>query len=486
MKLDDATIASRLVLSLPKARWFADKGGGIAGVELVERLPLPGDGTDAMALVDVRLAGGDRSARYAVMLDHVGNDATATPTVGRWLLDLVLSGGSLPGRRGRFVGHTTRAASVVPTGPLTASTIGGNASNTSFVVRYGSTSWIIKLFRRCRAGIQPEVEVGEFFTVASPWQQTPRLCGWLEYLPGDDRHAAESTALATVHEFAAGHTTGWDRLVGLLTAAGGQTGGSAETVLAIVAALGRATAGMHRAFSARPDIPAFAPAPATPAGLQAAAKRMCEHAERVFASADARLPQLAPTIGRRLAAVVAARSRLVDRCAALANLPLATSTIRVHGDYHLGQVLVAEHDNKSLVAEHDNEPLVAEDRSVLVIDFEGEPGRTLSERREKTFAAKDVAGMCRSFDYLLRHVAKSTGQPYAAADLERLEACYLDAYREAAAGQPWWPADRAAADALVAVFKLDKAIYELAYELNNRPDWVDVPLAAIEEAVQAR
>jgi trehalose synthase-fused probable maltokinase len=136
--------------------------------------------------------------------------------------------------------------------------------------------------------------------------------------------------------------------------------------------------------------------------------------------------------------------------------------IRVHGDYHLGQLLVAEQG------------------SVLVIDFEGEPGRPLAERRGKTAAAKDVAGMCRSFDYLLRHVTKLTGRPYAAADLERMEACYLDAYREVAAGQPWWPADRENADALLAVFKLDKAIYELAYELNNRPDWIDVPLAAIE------
>jgi maltose alpha-D-glucosyltransferase/alpha-amylase len=145
----------------------------------------------------------------------------------------------------------------------------------------------------------------------------------------------------------------------------------------------------------------------------------------------------------------------------------------VHGDYHLGQVLVVAHDTQQLAADHSR---------VLVIDFEGEPGRSLADRRSKTAAAKDVAGMCRSFDYLLRHVAKSTGRPYAAADLEHLETCYLDAYRAVAVGQPWWPADRATADTLLAVFKLDKAIYELAYELNNRPDWIDVPLAAVEEA----
>jgi maltose alpha-D-glucosyltransferase/alpha-amylase len=363
-------------------------------------------------------------------------------------------------------------SSAAPTGPITVSPIGGDASNTSIVVRSGSTGWIIKLFRRCRAGIQPEVEIGEFLATASPWQDTPRLCGWLEYVPADDQLAASSTAIATVHEFAPGYTTGWDRLVGLLTAGDGLAGHSGDEVLAIVADLGRATARMHRAFSARPDIPAFAPESATPVGRQAAALRMSEHAQGVFALIESRLPQVEPTMAGRLAAVLDARSRLVSRFDRLPGIALAATNIRVHGDYHLGQVLVAEHESNLLVAEQGG---------VLVIDFEGEPGRTLAERREKTATAKDVAGMCRSFDYLLRHVAKSSARPYAAADLARLEACYLGAYREGAAGQPWWPTDPAAADALLAVFKLDKAIYELAYELNNRPDWIDVPLAAIEE-----
>ena len=472
MTCDDATIASHLAASLPSMRWFADKGAGIAGVSLYDRASLPRDTAAAIALADVQLAGRDpssQSPRYVVMIDAAGNDAAATPAVARWLLDFVLSGRSLPGRGGQFIGHATvhspHAASVVPAAPITVIAIGGDASNTSLVVRCGSTGWIIKLFRRCRAGVQPEVEIGEFFSSASPWQDTPRLCGWLEYEPADDQLAAASTAIATVHEFAPGYTTGWDRLVGLLTAGDGLAGHSGDEVLAIVAGLGRVTARMHRAFSARPDIPAFAPESATPVGRQAAALRMSEHAQGVFALIESRLPQMEPTMAGRLAAVLDARSRLVSRFDRLPSIALDCDNIRVHGDYHLGQLLVAEQGG------------------VLVIDFEGEPGRTLAERREKTAAAKDVAGMCRSFDYLLRHVAKLTGRPYAAADLARLEACYLNAYREGAAGQPWWPADPAAADALLAVFKLDKAIYELAYELNNRPDWIDVPLAAIEEAL---
>ena len=479
MTCDDATIASHLAASLPSMRWFADKGAGIAGVSLYDRASLPRDTAAAIALADVQLAGRDpssQSPRYVVMIDAAGNDAAATPAVARWLLDFVLSGRSLPGRGGQFIGHATvhspHAASVVPAAPITVIAIGGDASNTSLVVRCGSTGWIIKLFRRCRAGVQPEVEIGEFFSSASPWQDTPRLCGWLEYEPADDQLAAASTAIATVHEFAPGYTTGWDRLVGLLTAGDGLAGHSGDEVLAIVAGLGRVTARMHRAFSARPDIPAFAPESATPVGRQAAALRMSEHAQGVFALIESRLPYLEPTMASRLAAVLDTRSKLASRFDRLPSIALDCDNIRVHGDYHLGQVLVAEQCDKLLVAEQG---------SVLVIDFEGEPGRTLAERREKTAAAKDVAGMCRSFDYLLRHVAKSSAKPYAAADLARLEACYLGAYREVALGQPWWPADPTTADALLAPFKLDKAIYELAYELSNRPDWIDVPLAAIEE-----
>jgi len=478
MTCDDATIASRLARSLPAARWFADKGAGIEAVTLHERVPLPQDAAAEVALADVQLAGGDSSRRYVIMIDATGDDAVATPAAARWLLDLVLSGRSLLGRGGRFVGHATghagHAASIAPAGPVIVSLIGGDASNTSLVVRSGSTGWIIKLFRRCRAGIQPEVEIGEFFAGASPWQDTPRLCGWLEYVPAGDQLAATSTAIATVHEFAPGYTTGWDRLVGLLTAGDGLTGHSREEVLAIVAALGRVTARMHRAFSARSDILPFAPEPATPTARQAAALRMSEHAQEVFALIESQLSKVGPTMAGRLAAVLAAWPTLVGRFEHLASLAPVTSTIRVHGDYHLGQLLVKEKCDESLLAEQ---------RGVLVIDFEGEPGRTLAERREKTSAAKDVAGMCRSFDYLLRHVAKLTRRPYAAAERALLETCYLDAYREGAIGQPWLSADREAADGLLAIFKLDKAIYELAYELNNRPDWVDVPLAAIEEAV---
>ena len=484
MTLDAATIASRLTRSLPTARWFADKAATIGSVILHERIVIAAEVPVELVLADVHLADRDPAAGYVAVIDRDGIDAAATPAAAGRLVEMTITGSSLAGRHGNIVGHSVggraeRAGDFAPIDAMTVIPIGGDASNTSFVVRSRSAGWIVKLFRRCREGIQPEVELGDFFATASPWPGTPRLCGWLEYVSADGHRAAASTAIATVHEFKAGYTTGWDRLVGLLSSSpsGDEqlAGAGGDEVLAIVAALGRATGQMHRALAARPDIPAFAPESTVPAGRQSTATAMAAHAGQVFTLIESRRTQFEPAIASRLAAVLSAQSTLISRFDSLPQIVGATSNIRVHGDYHLGQVLVAEHDTQPPVAEHSD---------VLVIDFEGEPGRSLAERRAKTAAAKDVAGMCRSFDYLLRHVAKSTGRPYVAADLERLETCYLDAYREVAADQPWWPADRATADTLLAAFKLDKAIYELAYELNNRPDWIDVPLAAIEETIR--
>lgn len=483
MKSDDA-LAVRLAASLPMTRWFAHKAERIAGVTIRERLSLPQSSAD-LIVADVALEGHASPTRYVVMIDEASDEAGAMPACSRWLLDLLLAGGAVYGRGGRFVGHRIAepagTTGVPPVGPVVANAIGGDASNTTLVVRCAGTAWVVKIFRRCRAGISPEVEIGEFFATSSPWRDTPRLRGWLEYVPEAVPSGGPpdegSIAIATLHEFMPDHTTGWNRLVHLLTEGRGIEGRFGRHVVDIVAALGRVTARMHRAFAARPDIPAFAPALATAAGLESATTRMRTHADHVFASIESRLPHLPPTLAPRMHAVLAARARLTSRWTCPPGLVAAVSTIRVHGDYHLGQVLVAEHDDEVTFAEHDTQP--------LVIDFEGEPGRSLDERREKTFAAKDVAGMCRSFDYLLRHVAKSTRRPYAPADLQRLEDSYLDAYRNEAAGEPWWPVDRMVADALLGMFKLDKAIYELAYEVDNRPDWIDVPLAAIEEVTAA-
>ncbi len=435
------TITDRIAAWLPTARWFAAKGNKITAVTVDDQAELPGGIT--LAIVEVASAGGERS-RYVVPVDHEDCDAALTPAFAGWLIDAALGGGATTAARGSFNGHAT--ASSAPHGfeAPTVAPLGGDASNTSMLVQTSDAAYAVKLLRRCREGIQPEVEIGEFLARDAAWDGTPRLRGWLEH-SGD----AGTTAIATVHNFAPGCTSAWDRLVALI-GAGGLAGPHREEILGIVAALGRTTAGMHRALGSRTDRAAFAPEPATAAGRSATAARMAGHAREVFALAAARLPT-----------ALAHPERLIAGLEAIARLPITASDVRVHGDFHLGQVLVGPDDAR-----------------ILVIDFEGEPGRSLAERRAKTSVCKDVAGMCRSFDYLLRHVARTTGVDYRADDLALLEQTYLDAYREIARGHAWWPTDTAEADGLLAAYTLDKAIYELAYELQNRPDWVEVPLAA--------
>ena len=380
---------------------------------------------------------------------------------------------TLAGRAGRFVGHHLAAGGsaidIDPlfTVPLSITCLGGDASNTSLIEESVDWSVIVKLMRRCRTGIHPEVEVGTFFAQQAAWSGTPRLMGWLEYVSD----GSDSTAIATVHEFAAGCTSAWDRLADLLAqqaqpATAGCAADSDSQAHRLVAAIGHTTAAMHHSLASRGDLPAFAPQAVTPAHRRTAASHMVDHALHVFSLLASGLPDLPPPLAARLKAVAAKRDQLIAQLEALATLEISPASpvqIRVHGDYHLGQVLVTPGDAR-----------------LFVIDFEGEPSRSLQERCAQKSVLKDVAGMCRSFDYLLRFVAKQAGHAYSPQDLLFLEQCFLSGYREIAIGQPWWPSDPQEVASLLAIYKLDKALYELAYELHNRPEWIDVPLAAIE------
>jgi trehalose synthase-fused probable maltokinase len=333
--------------------------------------------------------------------------------------------------------------------------LGGDASNTSLVARRPGVALALKLLRRAEAGIQPEVEVGAFLSGRLGWSRTPPLVGWLEYQP---TAGGEATVLATVHEFLPDCRTAWEVLGEELAA------GRRERVVGLAAAIGTLSGEMHARLASRADLSAFAPEPERDADRRLAAGMMTDHVERALARAAAGSVGLAAAVAERLVAVAAQGDRLAAACHVVAEIG-GGEWIRVHGDYHLGQVLVRG------------------DGEVFVIDFEGEPARPLVQRRAKASPFKDVAGMCRSFDYLLRQPAgpaaggESRNFPR---DLAAVEGAFLAAYRQEAAGHAWWPADPAAAARLLEAWKIDKAVYELAYEIDNRPAWVEVPLAALE------
>jgi maltose alpha-D-glucosyltransferase/alpha-amylase len=236
--------------------------------------------------------------------------------------------------------------------------------------------------------------------------------------------------------------------------------------------LGRRTAELHRALALRTGYPSFDPEPLTAQDLQAYRVRAATEAAETLALLERHLAELPPATQADAQALLARRTAVLERIEAAASMPAAWQTggvkTRYHGDYHLGQVLVTGND-------------------FVIIDFEGEPGRSFEERRAKGPALRDVAGMLRSFNYArwaaLKHASQSTEE------LLRLDAAvrqwenatrtaFLEAYAAAAASHAPGPA-REGAEALLRLFELEKALYELRYELNNRADWVQVPLQGI-------
>ena len=459
-----ATIAT-IAAWLPQARWFAGKhADGARAISVHDELATP---AGKILLVDVAVGAGEPE-RYVVPVDAAGVDAAASPAFATWLVRVVRGGLRVEAGRGAIVGRlvgTPGGGGATGTPAITAvHLLGVDASNTSLLVDLGEAGpglvgLVFKLLRRCRPGIQPEVEVGEFLALHTPWSGAARLRGWLEYVPSD---AAEApTVLATIHDAVPASESAWDRL-GPLVAGGGLHGPDRDRVLAIVGRLGRATAEMHAALASRPDIPPFAPEPATTRHWQAEAAGMVARLAAVARLARGQADRHPEPLRGRLLRFAEREGAFASRLKGLAAFPADLCLIRIHGDYHLGQVLLDATD------------------APAIIDFEGEPGRPLADRRAKVAACRDVAGMCRSFDYLLRHAALHGGGPWQAADLRLLETTFLTAYAAHAAGGCWWPARDV--DLILKAFTLDKAIYELAYEMNHRPDWIDVPLAALDAA----
>jgi maltose alpha-D-glucosyltransferase/alpha-amylase len=240
------------------------------------------------------------------------------------------------------------------------------------------------------------------------------------------------------------------------------------------AALGRCTAALHLALHAPTSDPVFAPEPLTAADLAELVNEVQGHAASVFELLKEALPQLPDDLVEMASRVLSQRTRSLARLKRLADLNPDSDRIRIHGDYHLGQVLRVGQE-------------------FVVLDFEGEPARTLAERRAKQPALKDLAGMLRSFSYAARvalqtHLARRPGdperlEPWARLWEQSVSAVFMNAYLREVGETRILPAVPAELDQLLDAYVLDKALYELRYELGNRPAWVRVPLADILDLV---
>ncbi|TWB88839.1 maltokinase [Bradyrhizobium macuxiense] len=336
--------------------------------------------------------------------------------------------------------------------------------------------YVTKIYRKLEVGINPEIEMGRFLTEVVNFPNTPALLGTSELVDGDNR-----SAIAVLHAMVVNQGDLWnvgashlDRLVErqrlLAASEHPEENGDHATYLRHLSHGGKRLAELHVALASNRDLPDFAPEPTRPEDLQRWNDEIMARAERVFDTLKQRRGSLKEADRLLADQLQAQHDMLPERLKTLLPRESDGFNIRHHGDLHLGQLLVVKDD-------------------VFIIDFDGGPGRTIAERRRKAPAARDVAGLIRSIDYAataaLERALKVSPDESGRLSLalaewrEQATDALLAAYRETIAGQRLWPTDARAADRLLSFFLLEKAFYEIEYELANRPDWLRVPLTGL-------
>jgi trehalose synthase-fused probable maltokinase len=479
---------------IAKQRWFAGKGATPVGARVANAIVLPwGHGRFAVARVVVAADSGDVTYQLPLaasdaipggiadrfVVRHPGDgrlglsDAVHDPEF-RAGLARALAAGAAAHEHGSSWTSEPLGDDWLPDRPDITSTVGSvEQSNTSIVI--GDRA-ILKLFRILNAGIHPDVEITGFLSTRAGFANTPRLLATIQF--DDD---GERTTAGMLQAFVPGASDGWsyalDRARPYFAAPPGRD--TPNVFVKDITRLGAVTRAMHDALAGDDDDPAFTPEPITPEDLERWAQRT-QHAIRESLSLLERqlsTPEFprnriaeAQALVRRRDHYVGWIDEIVDNVGESVG---DGARIRIHGDYHLGQVLRTSTGD------------------FMVIDFEGEPAKSLEERREKTSPLRDVAGMLRSIAYaaatLATSVEKTIDMPTRELRAARWErdtreaflTGYLAATDDRDDAPELFPEDEKQVRQLLSLFETEKAFYELAYELNNRPSWAWIPMRGI-------
>jgi maltose alpha-D-glucosyltransferase/alpha-amylase len=347
----------------------------------------------------------------------------------------------------------------------------GSSSNTIVNMR---EHLMLKGYRRLRVGMNPELEMGLYLTEVAHFANCAPLAGVLEYIAND----GQTRLLAMLQAYVANQGDGWTYSLEYLrrhlekyrtTPVDDALPVNAhEAYLSLIRVLAVRTAELHRALARPTSDAAFSPQPLTSADIDAYRLRALEEAHNAL-DLLASNPEAVPATDRaRATAVLAQRDQIIARIEARAKIVPRGMKIRIHGDYHLGQVLVTRND-------------------FVIIDFEGEPGHSLEQRRAKHSPLRDIAGMMRSFAYVQQSALRSVGQnnaeaerlaPLARAWELEVSAAFLSAYDTAARDAALYESLQVG-QGMLGLFEIEKALYELRYELGNRPNWIGIPLQGI-------
>jgi maltose alpha-D-glucosyltransferase/alpha-amylase len=529
----DGALTRVLTKVLPSRRWYRGKARSIKGSRIIDSIVVRGDGRSSVVVVlELEYTEGEPvtyllplttrvgeeaeailAESPAAVLAHIGSgdgaddegvlvDAAFEPSFMTALLDAIGERRRFKGRRGELRGVPERMfrGARGPEGErLPAVPIGSEQSNSS--VAFGDRM-ILKLYRVLEHGVNPDLEVGRLLTDRG-LASVPPVCGWLQYSgPG-----AADGVVAIVQGFVANQgdvftytldavTDFVERVVtepdappavdlssAAVLAASAQeppelAHATAGAYLDTASLLGVRTGELHAMLAAERSDPAFAPEPfgeLYQRSIYQSIHALTRHTLRLLSR---RIDALPANAAGDAAFILDYHDRIDERLRALLTGKFGGMRIRIHGDYHTGQVLNTGRD-------------------LAIIDFEGEPTRPLSERRLKRSALRDVAGMLRSFHYAafgsllnpdlgpnIREEDAAALEPWTRAWYGWVSAAFLRGYREATAGAAFLPSDDREWAILLDAFTLQKAFYELDYELNNRPDWVAIPLRGIAQLLE--
>jgi trehalose synthase-fused probable maltokinase len=432
-----------LVEFVRRQRWFGNKAAEVTGARVIETGVLRESSPRLIeALAEVRYGDGNHDL-YQLILGSGDNrpgdaiagsvyEAVADPSFVRELFHLLREDASLTSAEGTFEYAAVRE---LPADGFDAvRPVGLEQTNSSVVV---DDELIMKAYRRIEAGPNPELELLRFFD-AHGFENVPRLAGWWSYTG-----SPVSASLGIVQEFVPGALDGW-------TLALEELPSRSAAFIDRVDRLGTVLGDMHSVLSSDSSDSTFCPEEASQESLALLLATVDERITEVFANLPEDVPVLEPILHQG--------DSVRELLRGLSTVGSVGKRIRHHGDLHLGQALWANGD-------------------WLIIDFEGEPARPLPERRLKASPLRDVAGMLRSFTY----AANVTGAGLEVEQEARQR--FLDAYFEAARPSGVLP-PRETALRLIAIFELEKAVYELGYELAHRPDWVWIPVAGIQRLLE--
>jgi maltose alpha-D-glucosyltransferase/alpha-amylase len=336
---------------------------------------------------------------------------------------------------------------------------GAEQSNTSVI----AGDVILKAFRKLETGIHPELEVGKYLTNTVRLRNAPQLLGSIEYVCAS---TGERTALCVLQSFIQGGQDGWKHVIKHLgLSPEGARRDCADQLVSLSKKIGERTAELHQAFGAATENPDFKPEPVSQEWLSKWEDRLLASLSSASERVGAGIQSL--TDGDRAVAesFMARKPELAARIKAIFPKSSNAMRTRVHGDFHLGQTIITKSD-------------------VFIVDFEGEPMRTLAERRGKYFPLRDVAGMLRSFEYVSAAAARESELAENALSATRgltkqMQSGFLTAYAAAIAGCVSFPNDLGQADAVLELCLIEKALYEVHYEIANRPDWIGIPIAGL-------